>query len=239
MDDLMIDRAAPTVLKSGEHETPAAGMCLTEAVAWIAGEPHSDEPECCCRVLTAFGREWNDGMRSDEERSMLLKWVPQLVGTRASEQVERRRAEMAQEWLARECAPEWLAAAGMTEHAEKLRNMDGLHRPTLFAARDAAEVTAMDIMGSFPWDASGSAASASACHAAEDAAASAPRKSVTAAAAVAAVRAADVAAAVAARDAASGDIASELARKKLEPTVARLQDSAEQLLRRMIDAGKE
>ena len=43
-------RLADVPLKKGAHSSPDAGMCALEAAAWIAGEPHSDHPECVCPV---------------------------------------------------------------------------------------------------------------------------------------------------------------------------------------------
>ena len=89
-----------TALYPGGHE-PNGKMCLMEAVAWTAGEPWSAHPECTCPVLAAFGRAWNDGMRSNDERAQLLPYIPLLIGTRSSPEVEQRRAYMALDWLAR------------------------------------------------------------------------------------------------------------------------------------------
>ncbi len=47
------------VLKHGSHATPEDGMCILEAVAWVAGEEHSDRPKCASRVVSAFMRSWN------------------------------------------------------------------------------------------------------------------------------------------------------------------------------------
>lgn len=33
-------------LTYGGHESRERGVCLMEAVAWMAGEPHSDRPSC-------------------------------------------------------------------------------------------------------------------------------------------------------------------------------------------------
>lgn len=34
------------VLDKGTHDTRANGVCVMEAVAWYAGEDHSDAPAC-------------------------------------------------------------------------------------------------------------------------------------------------------------------------------------------------
>lgn len=66
----------------GSHSTADDGLCLMEAVAYIAGEPHSDHPACASPVLSAIGRSLNDRFR-DDERQLLVPLIPRLVGTHA------------------------------------------------------------------------------------------------------------------------------------------------------------
>ena len=68
-------------LLNGAHENPEAGMCALEVVAWLAGEPHSDHPECVCPVLGAFVRSWNDALPDDERDALLKPILPRLIGT--------------------------------------------------------------------------------------------------------------------------------------------------------------
>ena len=58
-------------LLHGTHESAADGVCLMEAVAWLAGEPHSDHPACSDVALAAYGRSLNDRLEDDERQ--LLK----------------------------------------------------------------------------------------------------------------------------------------------------------------------
>ena len=227
-------RPMPTVLKRGRHATPDDGMCITEAVAWIAGEPHSDRPECCCPVLAAFGRAWNDSMRSDDERDRLLRWVPLLVGTRAGADVERQRSEMALMWLINVCAATWLDAVGLTNHAATLRVMTDVDQSQLEAAKAA--------VGAAAWAAVGAAVRDDAALVAtwEDVARAAAWHVVTSAIS-AAVRADawDVAMGVvgaftrAAACLSAIGVAKDVA-APLVPTVTRLQGSADELFGRMI-----
>ena len=114
------------VLKHGSHRTPDAGMCLLEAVAYIAGEPHSDHPDCVCPVLAAFGRAWNDAL-DDEARNRILKpFLPRLVGTRSTPEVQDRRAFMAADWAVRTFTPAWLRKAGLHEDAAALEALPEL-----------------------------------------------------------------------------------------------------------------
>ena len=43
-------------LDSGSHDRRTDGVCVMEAVAWWAGEDHSDRPECVSPVIGAFLR---------------------------------------------------------------------------------------------------------------------------------------------------------------------------------------
>ena len=41
-----LDALATLTLKNGSHPSPDDGLCVMEAAAWVAGEPHSDHPAC-------------------------------------------------------------------------------------------------------------------------------------------------------------------------------------------------
>jgi hypothetical protein len=230
-------------LEAGGHQ-PDSRFCVMEAVAYVAGEPWSDSPECVSPVIAAFLRSWNDSL-SDDARQMLKPLIPQVIGTRTSEADEQKRAWMTTDWLARECAPGFLRLAGLTDHAEALEGLAALTttkraenaRPTLDAARAAARAAAGDAAGAAAgaaaraaarataWDAAGDAARAAAWAAAGDAARDAARAAARAAAGDAAGAAAGAAARAAARAAAGA---------ALLPTVLSLQSSALLLVERMI-----
>lgn len=95
-------------LLAGEHVTLESGMCLLEATAYVAGEPWSDHPACVSPVLAEFGRAWNDGMRSDEERESLKQYIPRLIGTVGDAAADERRGWLALDWLVRVHTPAWL-----------------------------------------------------------------------------------------------------------------------------------
>jgi len=121
------DKTAAYTLRHGGHFTRDEGMCLLEAVAFLAGEPHSDAPECACPVLSAYGRKLNDvmgkGPAGDALRAKYLSDIaPMLVGTFAStHEVERRRAYLLTDRAVRVIAPMALDAAGLCAHAATLR----------------------------------------------------------------------------------------------------------------------
>ena len=93
--------------------------CVMQAVAYIAGEPWSDHPECACPVITAFMISWNDGS-TDEQRQELKRYIPLLVGSRSTPEVEARRGRLASDWLIRTFTPAWLRLAGLSDHAKRI-----------------------------------------------------------------------------------------------------------------------
>ena len=215
-------------LTAGAHEDRGNGLCLMEAVAWFAGEGHSDHPVCVSPVLGAFGRVLNDVL-PDGRRQDLKPLVPLLPGT-AGDGKDQVRGLMAADWLVRVYLPAWLELAGLD--AGELRGLPVLDsgdaaaaaQPVLDSAR-ARAAAAWDIAGDAAWDAAGAAACEAAWDAAFDAAWDAARDAPW--------DAPWVAAWVAARDAAR-DAAGDAAGNALAPTVIMLQDSAVILFRRMI-----
>lgn len=229
-------------LAFGGHASREEGMCLLEAVAYVAGEPHTDHPQCVCPVLASFGRAWNDAL-DDEDRNRLLRpFIRRLIGTRSTPEVEQRRAYMAADWTARLAAPVWLRAAGLVDEAGALEALPPLDSaeacrnagPTLRRAREAAlaarRAGAVD------------AARVAAARAATGAAAGGGATAAVGAAAWAADWTAAVDAAWAAGAAAGGVavdaavlVAGDAAREALRPHVERLQASAVDLYERMIE----
>lgn len=114
-----------TLLKGGHAENNDLSVCLLEAVAYVAGEPWSDHPQCVCPVLAAFGRAWNDAL-PDDARQRLKPYVVRLVGTRSTSEVEQRRSWMACDWLVRVFTPAWLRRAGLDEDAVALEALPEL-----------------------------------------------------------------------------------------------------------------
>ncbi len=223
-------------LKKGAH-SPNSTYCVMEAVAFVAGEPWSDHPQCACPVISNFLRNWNDSLPSDSERDRLLKpLIPRLVGTRNAA-LERRRATMAADWLVRFHLPAWLRLAGLTAQSEALASLpeitDFANCPSLRGPLDAAQRDA-NAAWNVAWNVAGKAAGNAARDAVWAAVWDAARAAVRAAAGAAAEDAARAAVEDAARDAA-WDAARAAVRAKLAPTVLELQNSALHLLNRMIE----
>ena len=111
-------------LAKGSH-SPDHTFCVMEAVAYVANEPWSDAPTCACPVLTAFMVSWNDAL-NDTDRQILKPYIPKLVGTRSTPEVEARRGRMCSDWLVRTYTPAWLRLAGLHDHADALASLPDL-----------------------------------------------------------------------------------------------------------------
>lgn len=109
-------------LKAGGHESFEKGACVMEAVSMLAGEGWSDHPQCACPVISSFLRSWNDRL-PDEERQELKQYIPLLIGSRASIEIERQRTWMMRDWVVRVATPIWLRRAGMDSQATILADM--------------------------------------------------------------------------------------------------------------------
>jgi hypothetical protein len=115
-------------LQRGSHPSRDDGMCAMEMVAWLAGEAHSDEPECACPVVSALVRACNDAMSDPSRKRYLRPLVPQLVHTRANATVERLRGLLAIDCLVRRLLPRWLERHHRGEEASLLRHMRPIER---------------------------------------------------------------------------------------------------------------
>src|SRR5262245_39931378 len=87
-------------LVHGAHQSREQGMCAMEAVAWLAGEKHSDAPACACSVIAGAVMRLNDrigkGAEADKIRTRLLRpLLPRIVGSRAGREVMIKRGFIA------------------------------------------------------------------------------------------------------------------------------------------------
>jgi len=212
LDFTLLEKLGP--LKSGGHKSRIDGACVMEAVAYVAGEPWSDHPECVSPVIGAFLRNWNDSLPTDADRDRLLKpLIPLIINTRSTHAIEEQRSYLALDWMIRTFLPTWLRLAKIHDHADKVESLlsivDGVTataaglvvraaNKAASKAGDAAWVAAGVAAGA----AAGAAARAAAGDAARDAARAAAGAATRAAAGDAAGDAAMAATRVAARDAA-------------------------------------
>ena len=70
-------------LSHGSHDKFGPKLCVNEMVAFLAGEPHSDTPECASPVLAQYNIGLNDSRQSF--RDELIRAVPEMIGTRNPE----------------------------------------------------------------------------------------------------------------------------------------------------------
>jgi len=84
-------------LTKGKHSSAEEGACVMELASMLAGEPFSDHPASVCPVIGSFLRAYNDSI-GDERRQDLYAYASRVVGTRASLEIQRQRAERLAEW---------------------------------------------------------------------------------------------------------------------------------------------
>jgi hypothetical protein len=184
-------------------------MCAMEVVAWIAGEPHSDHPQCASPILTSFCIRINDRWK-DDERQLLLAVIPKLVGTRGDDARHKRQAFAIVNGHIREIVASVLDARNWNDLGDRLRacapivNVETARAAKVVCAevRDEARKRRSAAASASADDAADADAYASAAAAASDAAASAAYAADAAAydaAAYADAAAADAAASASAR----------------------------------------
>ena len=218
-------------LSRGSHEEFNRGMCVMEAVSYVAGEPWSEAPQCACPVITNFLMNWNDTLPDADRTRLLRPLIPLIVGTRSTKEVEERRSYMALDWLIRVFVPKWLdIVPSLHEHAKDLRDLGAI---TDIASAEAAGVKIRaSYLASYlaTYSAAGSAYRSTAGSAADLAARSATYSATYSAAhsaARSAARSVSYSAASSAAHSAAGVV--------LKPTTEWLQASALTLLHQMIE----
>src|SRR4051794_11251757 len=90
-------------LSAGRHPRAEQGRCAMEWVAHLAGEAHSDRPECVTPVVGAFARSWNDAL-DETTRQRLRPYLGRMIGT-AGDGLDDARAWRCTDWLRRPRAP--------------------------------------------------------------------------------------------------------------------------------------
>lgn len=148
-------------LYKGSH-SPGSKFCVTEMVAYVAGERWSDSPRCACPILCAFARTFNDYV-DDTTRETLKPFVLKLIGTRSTPAVEQRRMLFLADSAVRVFAPLALEAASQIEQAKALRSLASItDKKSALAAESAAwkaAGAAWNAVGP-AWNAAGAARSA-------------------------------------------------------------------------------
>lgn len=137
---ILESKLAGIVLKRGGHTKESGDRCAEEAVAWLAGEEHSDNPQCVDVAISAFRRRWNDLFTDDAERTrrILPTMLPSLW-THGSRKLALRRANLAVDWSVRIRIPAVLRALGYATDADRLASCAPIvDAMTLNAARIVA-----------------------------------------------------------------------------------------------------
>jgi hypothetical protein len=155
-------------LAKGSHDTPQDGLCAMEWAAYIAGESHTDQPECVSPILRSFCISVNDAW-DDDMRQRLRPYLARCIGT-AGDGMDQERGFLALDWQIRTCLPAWLRIAGLTSEADRVEALAPIvdieaarvAGPVVRAVRekaDAARAAAGDAAGdAAAWDAAGAAA---------------------------------------------------------------------------------
>ena len=112
-------------LVMGHPKSRDQGVSAMDAVAWLAGEPHTDRPQTTCPFLTTVINELNDTLSDDERQTILKPLVPKLVKTRHNS-LEYARQHIAHSWTLRVGAPAWLDLAGQDRDADILRSLPSI-----------------------------------------------------------------------------------------------------------------
>src|SRR3954447_19372090 len=98
-------------LSAGRHVRAEQGRCAMEWVAHLAGEAHSDRPDCVSPVVGALARSWNDALE-ETTRQRLRPYLGRMIGT-AGDGGDEARAWRCTDWLPRPGAPPPLGVAGV------------------------------------------------------------------------------------------------------------------------------
>jgi hypothetical protein len=99
-----------------------------EAVAYIAGEPWSNAPECASPTVGAFLRAWGDALGPDggDTRQTFKPFIVRLVGSRGGPEQEETRRWIGVDWVMRTYVPAWLQAAGFEDSADRFSRLPEL-----------------------------------------------------------------------------------------------------------------
>jgi hypothetical protein len=107
----------------GSHESRKDGMCVMEAVAMLAGEQHSDSPECADPVISKLAIWLYDSCADQLRQELLLDLPWRIVGTKSTPEIEQQRAYIAADWAVRTVCPILLRKAGLEEQAASLESL--------------------------------------------------------------------------------------------------------------------
>ena len=100
----------------------AVGVTGAEALAWMAGDPHSENPPSVCPVLLAAIRFWGRNLSQASRNTLLIPLLPNLLHTGSDSTTSTQRAHLFMVWTIMTNTSAWLDAAGRHSDALSLRN---------------------------------------------------------------------------------------------------------------------
>ena len=110
-------------LGKGNHKSIDDGACIMEMVSYFADEPWSDHPACACPILTEYAIRLNDQF-NDDHRQRLKKFIPVLVGTKSTDEVQIDRKRLIRWRNVTVTYPILLDLFKLPELAEELRKFE-------------------------------------------------------------------------------------------------------------------
>ena len=120
------DKLPPTLLmkvpllQNSAHDR-IVGVTAAEALAWMAGDPHSENPPSICPVLLAAVRFWGRNLSQRARDNLLRPILPSLLDTGGDARTSTRRAQFFMAWTLMTNTSAWMDAAGRHEEAVLLR----------------------------------------------------------------------------------------------------------------------
>ena len=116
------------VVTAGSHSKRSEGMCINEVYAFLAGEKHTDTPDCVCPSIRAVTMRFNDrcgnGPDADARRKRLLvETYLAVLGTRSTPEVARRRVLMGADWSWRIALPALIRKTSFAAWSDRFEAM--------------------------------------------------------------------------------------------------------------------
>jgi hypothetical protein len=102
-------------------------VCAMQAVAWLAGRTDfTDAPDCASPVITRYVVKLNDSSLFAGHRDELKPFLPRIVGSRTTGDVEVKRGFIAADYAVRVFAPIRLRIDGKRDWAEELESLPAI-----------------------------------------------------------------------------------------------------------------
>ena len=100
-----------------------------EAIAWLAGEPHTDTPHCVCPSIVEIIRDWNDALTHEKRNDILKPLLPIALNTNQGQKLEPARRTMAGDGLLHEGLSNWLYICGLPQQAQQAEALPKISHP--------------------------------------------------------------------------------------------------------------